>query len=143
MAGINVTAAQAADKWKRRLQASTEDIRIGVTAVTEAPTELAAQAADKYLAGVQAAVATGKYQRGLRRVSLQDWKDATLGKGLQRIASGAEAAVPKVTAFMQQLIPFEERLMAEVDAMPNLTLEDSIARMGFWARGMAAFEQAA
>lgn len=139
--GINITAQQAADKWKRRLQSSTEDIRNGVNAVDESPMEAAARNPDKYVQGVQAAVASGKWQGGLRRVTLQSWKDATLNKGLPRISTGAEAAVGKVGSFYADLFPYEARLQDEVSSMPDTTIEDSIARMTAWARGMSRFKR--
>ena len=141
MGNITVTAAQAAEKWARNLGNSTEDIKRGINAVEVSPTELAAQAKDKWVAGVQRAAQEGKFEAGLRRVNLADWRKAAIEKGLPRISSGAQAAVPKMTAFMTDLLPHEARLMEEIDVMPDTTIEDSIARMGACARGMASFRR--
>lgn len=133
------TAAQNAEKWGRNLKASTPDIRSGVEAVTESPMDKAADKADKYLEGVQAAVSSGKYQQRLRNTPLSVWKDNTLNKGIGRIAAGVDAAESKVEAFFSELIPFQTSLQAKVDAMADVNLEDSIARMTEWTRGMAKF----
>ena len=136
-----LTAAQIADKWRRRLEGSSEDYRAGVEAVTTSPTELAAKKQDKMLAGIQAAVSSGKWAAGLRRVDLAAWKKATIEKGVARLAAGAAAGVGKFEDFMQDLLPFQQALQAKIDAMPDVTFEDGVNRMTAWARGMRSFKR--
>ncbi len=136
---IRLTPAQIAEKHGRRLKGSVEDIRTGINAVTESPMQKAAKKPEKYLAGVQAAVSSGRWANRLNAVSLEDWKKAAIDKGLNRIAAGIDAALPKTTAFYEQLVPFEQNLQSKVQSMPDLTLEDSIQRMTAWARGMTGF----
>jgi len=138
---VKITPQQYAEKHARRLKASTEDIRLGVTRVTESPTEKAAAKQDKMLANLEESVRSGKWARGLRRVSLADWKEKTLSKGIGRIAAGIDAAHDKQVDFATQLFAHENQLLAQVGAMPDLTLEDSISRATAWIRGMAQFEQ--
>ena len=138
---IKITAEEFAEKQARRLKASTPDIRIGIERVTESPTAKAADKKDKMLANLQAAVNSGKWERGLRKVTLESWKDAALNKGLGRIAAGIDAAHDKVVDFASQLLPYEDRLQGEVNKMTDLTLEDNIARMTTWARGMNKFQK--
>ena len=135
------TPARAASKWSRNLQASTSEIRAGVEAVTDSPMEKAADAVDKYAEGVRRAVESGKFVSRLRATPLSLWKSNTLDKGIQRIAAGAQAAEGKMEAFFTQLLPFQENLSRTVDAMPDVTLEDSIQRMTAWTRGMADFRR--
>jgi len=47
----------------------------------------------------------------------------------------------KVEAFFGELLPFQDGLKNTVDAMPDVTLEDSIQRMTTWTRGMADFKR--
>ena len=138
---IKITPEEFAEKQARRLKASTPDIRVGIMRVTESPTAKAADKQDKMLANLQAAVNSGKWARGLRKVTLESWKDAALNKGLGRIAAGIDAAHDKVVDFASQLLPFEDRLQGEISKMPDLTLEDNIARMTNWARGMNKFQK--
>lgn len=135
------TPAQAAEKWGRRLKAAQPDIQRGVEAVTVAPTEQAANAQDKMLAKLTEAVTSGKWAKGLRRVTLQDWRDATIKKGIPRLAAGVDAGAPKMEAFMTEFLPHAERVSAEVAAMPDLTLEDSIARSNHAIRRLAEFQR--
>ena len=132
---------RSAQKWVRNLSGATEDIRAGVEDVTESPMDKAADAAEKYVQRVQEAVNSGKFQQRLRNTPLSKWKDNTLNKGRQRIGSGAQAAQSDVEEFFEELFPYQERLSREVDQMSDVTLEDSIARMTAWTRGMAEFHR--
>ena len=138
---VKLSPEEYAEKHARNLKASVPDIRAGVARVTESPTAKAAAQQDKMIARLQEAVASGKWAAGLRRVSLEEWKDKTLNKGVGRIAAGIDAAHDKVVAFASDLIPFENTLMGRIDAMPDLTLEDSIQRATEWIRGMAKFSR--
>jgi hypothetical protein len=140
MAGkIRLSAVQVAEKHGRRLKGSIEDIRTGIQSVTESPTAKAAKKADKYLQGVQAAVSSGRWANRLNSVTLEDWKKAAIDKGLGRIAAGVDNAMPKTTAFFDQLLPFEASLQDQVAKLPDLTLQDSIERAAAWMRGMNKF----
>jgi len=138
---IKVTPEEYAEKQARNLKASTPDIRRGVERVTEAPTQKAAQAQDKMLARLTEAVQSGKWARGLNRVTLEDWKGQMLNKGVPRIAAGIDAAHDKVVSFASELLPFQASLQSTVTRMPDLTLEDNIGRAAEWMRGMAKFKR--
>lgn len=138
---VKLTPQEFQEKHARNLKASVPDIRRGVERVTDSPTAKAAAQQEKMLSRLTEAVASGKWAAGLRRVSLEEWKDKTLNKGIGRIAAGIDAAAPKVVAFATDLIAFENTLMSRIEAMPDLTLEDSIQRATEWIRGMAKFER--
>jgi len=136
---IKLTPEQFAEKHARRLKGSTEDIRQGVQRVSVAPTLQAAAKQDKMLQNLTDAVQSGKWARGLKRVTLEEWKEKTLSKGIGRIAAGVDAAHDKMVSFGGQLLEYEATLQREVEGMNDLTLEDSISRMTHWVRGMAKF----
>jgi predicted transcriptional regulator len=115
-------------RWQRNLAGSVEKIREGIQAVTVSPTESALQAKDRYISGVQAAVADGRYEAGLRSVSLQQWQEAALTKGVSRIATGAQAAQTKVQRFMDAWLPAQAELSRKISQMPKGTIADSQAR---------------
>lgn len=123
------TAQQVAQKWAQNTGRSTDAVRAGVQATTVNPAERAAARQDAYLAGVQRAVADGKYRRGLSRVTLQSWQDAMINKGLTRIASGASAAQPKFATFMEKFLPHLAAGRAKLASMPRGDLQQNIARM--------------
>jgi len=134
-----LTPAEFAEKHARRLKGSQEDIRKGVAKVSEAPTAKAAAKADKMLANITAAVTSGKWAERLKAVSLEEWQEKMTIKGIPRIAAGIDAARVKVENFYAQLAPFQDTLQRKIDAMPDMTIEDSIARATEWMRGMAKF----
>ena len=141
MAKMRVTAEEFAEKHARRLKASVEDIRAGVERTTESPTAAAAAAQQKMIQNLTAAVQSGKWAQRLRSVSLEEWKEKTITKGLGRIASGIDGAHNKQVAFGAQLLAFESTLKDSIDKMPDLTIEDSIGRATAWMRGMTKFNR--
>lgn len=132
-----------AAKWQQNLSRSTDSIRRGIEAVTESPTASAARSADFWQAQVSAARAKDKFVANLNRVSLQDWKEAMITKGLNRIGTGATAAQGKMAAFMQQFLPYVESVAARVRQMPKGGVEEGIARAAAQIRGNAAFRRSA
>lgn len=134
---ITITAAEAAAKHANNLKNSIEEIRRGVMAVTENPMEKAAAAKDKWVAGIRDSA--DKWAARVSAVSMEDWKSAMLNKGVNRIAEGVDAAIPKTTAFFDRLLPFEANLQARVNQMPDTSLEDSVNRASTWIREMAKF----
>lgn len=134
--------ATAATNWANGMSNATAKITAGVNAVSVAPTQLAAQAANRMLAGIQAAVSSGKWQARLQAVTLQDWQQAMLNKGVPRVASGAQAAKPKFQTFLQQFLPYLQTGVQQMNAQqPRGDLEANIARATFMMRYNASFKQ--
>lgn len=131
--------AQVALKWQQRASAAGEAIKQGVNAVTVSPTEKAAQAKDKYLLGVQAAAASGAYENGLRKVTLDDWKRAMIDKGIANHQNGVRVGLPNMQRFLAEFLPHAERVSQEIAAMPNVTESDAEARMLANVRKMREF----
>lgn len=127
------------DKWANNLGAATDSIKAGVQAVSVSPMEKAAAKADDWANGVMRS--KDKFQRGLRRVSLADWQTATIEKGVPRVSSGAQAAKPKMQAFMTEFLPHVDRIAQQVRAMPKGGLDNGIARATAQIRGNATFRR--
>lgn len=135
-----LTPAEAAAKWSQRTTAAVPEYTAGIGRVTESPTAKAAGAADKMMANIMEAISSGRWAAALNKVTLTDWKAAATIKGAPRIAAGVQGAIPKQTAYYTELWPFLTNLQAEISAMPNLTLEDSIARASYYMRQMHDFK---
>jgi hypothetical protein len=129
----------SAQKWASNLGAATTAIQNGVAAVTVSPTSKAAQAVDRMVAGVQRAAASGKIANALNAVSLQSWQQSMTQKGIPRIATGAQAALPKFQAFLTQLIPFQQAGLAQLP--PRGDINQNIQRMTAWAQYMSTFKK--
>jgi len=117
---------QVATLWANRLQAAQTEIQAGVGRVTEAPGAAAARQVDVWLAKVTASRA--KWVRNTSAVTLQQWQSAMVNKGIPRVGPGAQAAIPKMTQFMTQWLPYVDQGAQTVRNMPNATLQDGIAR---------------
>lgn len=136
-----LTPKEAQEKHARRLKASIADIEAGVNRVTEAPGKKAAAKADKMLAGITESVRDGTWARRVGGVSLEEWKEKMVTKGVGRIAAGIDGAAAKTEDFFAQLFSYQDGLQSKLQAMPDLTLEDSINRMTTWVRDMAKFSK--
>lgn len=137
----NLSPAAVAQKWANRMASAGESMKNGVQSVTVAPTEQAAAAKDRWMAGLQRAASENKFEAGLRRVSLEDWKRSMIDKGVSNMQNGARTAVPKVTAFLGEFLPFADNVSKEIQAMPKGTIEDSINRSTAAIRKLAAFKR--
>jgi len=132
---------EAAEKHARRLKNAIEDIRKGVERVNEAPTVKAAEKIDKMKQRLLEAFENGKVERGLRSVTLDEWKRAFLEKGLNSIAKGVDLAKDKLEKVYEKMFDHIDKGLAELEKMPDLTLEDSIRRVEFWMRHMHKFKK--
>jgi len=102
-----VSADQAAADWVSGISAKTAKMQANVQAVTVAPGQLAARQKAVYVQNVQARA--DHWAARVGRVSLQEWQNAMITKGIPRVATGASAAQAKMTAVFAQLLPFIER----------------------------------
>lgn len=134
-----LTPKEAQEKHARRLKGAVEDMRLGVEKVTEAPTKKAAAKKEKMRANLMSAIDSGKWERGLGRVTLEDWKDKMINKGIGRVAAGVDGAAVKVEGFYAEVFPFIDAEKRKLETMPDVTLEDNINRMTTFIRGMAKF----
>lgn len=131
------TPERAAAKWSRNLANSIDDYKAGIQAVTVNPMQEAAAKADVYVRRVQEAVNSGKYQRRLLAVNVDDWKRETIKNGSQNLATKAQQAQPKYLRAAQELFPIIERIRAEVKRMPKDTRQQRIARSARFQEMMA------
>ncbi len=136
-----LTPAQFQEKHARRLTAAVQDVKDGIDRVTVNPCELAAAKQAKMLANLTAAVNDGRWAAGLKRVTLEAWKDKAKNVGAGRIPAGIAAAKAKVIAFAEQLLPHIDAGQAKIANLPDITLEDNINRMVEFTRHMADFKR--
>lgn len=133
-----VNAQQWLDKWGRRLSSAGPDIQAGVNRVQRAPGQDAAAAADRMLLGVQQSIQDGTWQNNVSKVSLQDWKDSMINKGVPRLAQGVAAAQKNSAGKIQELLSAVDAAAAAANALPKGSLEQNIQRSVVFQREMAA-----
>lgn len=138
-----ISVAEASRKWRENT-ASPSAItayKNGISAVTENPMAKAAAKADKYLAGIQEAVQSGKYRESLLAVPEAVWKQNAIDVGASRIASGVKKGASKMESHLTNFLPFLANVQQAVNAMPDTSLEDRIAKSAEMQRRTAAYKR--
>ena len=136
---VRVNSADATAKWLANLSAASDRMKNGAMGVQTAPGVLAANAADKWLAKVTQS--KQKFIDRVKSVSLADWQNSYINVGIPRVAQGAQAKQQKVTAFFDQFLPYLQTGLAQIDKLPNVTLEDGIARASAMIRYNSKFKR--
>lgn len=131
MAKKNLNPQNVAAKWSQNLGSAGQAYSDGVKAVSVSPGQSALANAQAYLNGVMQSFNNGTYQKGLQSFSLQDWQNAAINKGAQRLSSGASTAKSKMQSFFSAYIPQLQSIQSQVDGMPNDTYEARKARANF------------
>lgn len=134
------SSADVAAAWSRGLLAAKSKIIAGVNAVTVAPTQKAAAAVDKYLSGVQEAVNSGRYVKRLQAVTLADWKDSLINKGMKNLDNGVRQGENKVVKFMDQYLPFIRQASARIQQMPSGGRANAMDRVSANLDALAQFK---
>lgn len=136
-----LTPQEAREKYTRRMKGATEDIKRGVERVREAPGAKAAAKQEKMRQGILDAIDSGKWKQRVSAVTVDEWRNHMLNKGLNRISAGVDAAADKLDTFYGQLFEHQDRVGATVDKMDDLTFEARLERMVAYSRGMREFKR--
>lgn len=126
---VNLSPDAISDKWKRRITGAVQDIVTGIDSVTDNPMEAAAGKKDKMLANITRSIQDGSWEKGLKNVSLSDWKSKTKAKVSQRLAGGVEESMGKRRNFDTWMVNRLNGVLPRIKEMPDLTIEDSINRV--------------
>ena len=120
---------QIVQKWQNNLARSGEAVKAGVQNVTVAPGQKAAAAANKYAQNTQEAVNSGKFQRRVSAVSLTDWQNAMIQKGIPRLNTGAAAGAAKMGKYLTVAAPVYEDIRQTTANMPNNNTDEALAKV--------------
>ena len=102
--------------------------------------ELAVAKKDRLRARILEAIDSGKWEKNLLSVSVEEWKNAVINKGIPRIAQGVNEAKPIMEDFFSQLLPYVENVRKEIAEMPDVTIDDAINRVTTFIRRMHEFQ---
>lgn len=128
MADLATTVA----RWRDSASAGQQRYAEGVQATQVDVVGRAIAAQPKMLANVTQAITSGRWARRLSDVGTAGWKAATLAKA-SNYATGITAGVDSYQRAMQTWLPIIQSAAASVNAMPNASFADSIARMTQYA----------
>jgi len=124
---------KAAERWVSkqiaRAAVATEDFKAGVEAPDRDPIKAALDASAKRAAKVRESLEKKTWEAAMRKVSVDEWKKATLEKGADRFARGIEFAEPKIRKFVAAFQPKLQEIQNAVRALPDVTDADREKRM--------------
>ena len=139
MAGVKATPDSSAQRWAQGLAGAGSKVREGVSAVQQAPGARAAAAVDRYLQGVQQSA--DKFRSNVAAVSLGDWQDAMINRGIPNMGTAAQQKQSKYQSAIADLLPHIAEVSRRVQSMPKGTLQDSINRQIAFTQGMAGYRK--
>jgi len=137
---VKATPQSAAGDWATRLAGAGDKITRGVQAVSVAPGQRAVQKKAKMVQNWTDAINNGKWERNTAAVGLEEWRSDMINKGIPRIGQGANAAKTKMENFYGKFFPFLNQVAAQIDSMPDVTLEDRIAKAAAQMRAVSKFQ---
>ena len=135
-----LSAKEYADKMIRRVGGALDDMKTGIEKVSVAPSKKAVEKKAKMKANLIASIDNGKWEKNLGAVTLDDWKGKMVNIGLARVQPGIEAARSKIEVFAEKFFPFQDQVLAKINAMPDATLEERIAKSAAYMRESAKFQ---
>lgn len=129
MAGVKATPQDANAAWKTNFAGATAKYQRGVQAFQGDPTKLAAAAADRWAANVQAAKPT--FVAKLQAVPAGYWQSRAATVGANNLAAGATKGADRQLAFMTnflgQLGQVVQSLPARGSYAENMTRQRAFA----------------
>lgn len=131
------TAQEWLQKWSTNLNGAATYIKNGVNRVTVAPGQSAAAAADRMLAGVTNSITNGTWQKAVAGVSLQQWQQSMINKGIPRLQQGTAQAVATKQDKIAQLLQNVDQATASISNLPKGGLQQGIARATAYMTAMS------
>ena len=136
---MKTNATAAAQKWATNLGGAVNAYTQGVQGVTVAPGQKAAAAQATYIARVTEKAPI--WAANVAAVGLGEWQQAAVSKGAPRLASGAAAAQPKFTTFLNALMQYEANGLGSLP--PRSASGNNDQRMLAWSNYMKNFKKPA
>jgi hypothetical protein len=137
---VRVDAQTGSQNWQSGFGSSGAKYQRGVEGVSSAPNAKAAAALPRWIASVTSKATQDKFVAKNNAVTLESWKSATVQFGVPNLSRGAQKGQTKYAAFATKFYPFLSSTLSKINAMPNVTLEDRIARATELMRSNAAYK---
>jgi hypothetical protein len=127
--------ATTVQRWKDSASVGQQRYVEGVQQTQKDVVGLAVAAQPKMLANVQQAITSGRWARRLQERGTAGWKAATVAKAAN-YATGIAAGGDDYQRAMTEWLPIIQSAAASVQAMPNTSFADSLARMTAYATAL-------
>jgi len=135
-AKITKNVDEIVKRWQNGLANASETITNGVKATEVSPGKRAAAAKDAWVRAMQSKEVQDRWANEVGKVTLEEWQQAMINKGIPNITNGVNAAAGKMTNFYDWLVKTENEILNKINAMPELTLEQRIQRAVAWMKAM-------
>ena len=119
--------ATAVERWAAGASTGQQRYTEGIQNTTADPAARAIAAKGKLLANFTGAVNSGRWERNLAKAGKAKWQASSIAKA-GNWATGISAGRSAYEAAMQTWLPFINSTAAQVQSMPNGSIEDSAAR---------------
>lgn len=139
---VRLAPTDGANAWQQGFGAAGAKYQRGVQNVTDAPNAAAAKALPRWIASVTSKDTQDKYVAKNNAVTLQSWQQATIQYGVPNLSRGAQKGQSKYATFAGKFYPYLSTGLAQVSAMPNVTLQDRIAKAVAMMQYNAGFKSA-
>lgn len=133
MGVTNVDPTTLAQTWAQNLAGANARMQAGAQAVTTPPGQAAAAQQAVWLANVTASAPL--WAQKVSAVTLPQWQQAYITKGLPRVATGAQAAQASFATTLGKILTAERAIVAGLPARGNL--QANIARATAFMQAMA------
>lgn len=131
------TLQQTVERWKNSASGAQTRYTEGVQGTQVDVVQRAVAAKGKLIANFAASVNNGTWERKLAAVGTAGWKAATVAKA-SNYSTGIAAGESKFQAAMQVWLPRTQAIAAQVHAMPNNGIADSVNRARAFMEAMHA-----
>lgn len=138
-----VTASQWLNSWGNGLNASGPAIQAGVNAVKTAPGIAAAAQQNLMLANITAAITSGRWAAAVSAVTLPQWQQAMISKGIPHIPQGVSAAQQNKVAQITKFLGNVDTAVNAIASMPKGGLQNNINRAVAYMNAMSTASQSA
>ena len=125
---VRISSTDGATAWSQGFGASGAKYQRGVQNVKTAPNAKAAAALPRWIASVNSKAVQDKFVANNNAVTLQSWQAATTQYGVPNLSRGATKGATKYSTFAAKFYPYLSQGLAQIQAMPNITLQDRIAK---------------
>jgi len=121
--------ARWVEKQIGRATIAGPEYEAGIKAPQRNPIEAALAANAKRIARLKDSIEKKTWETTMGKLTLKDWQDPALAKGVERFPRGVELAKPKIERFVTKWQPILSGIQDEVRAMPEETDAQREARM--------------
>lgn len=131
------------ERWSAKYQSRTAvarpDYEWGIRNPARSPTAAAIAAKATLKAKMADAATWDKWEAARKYVGDEGWSKAAIEKGAVRYGPGVTFGAPKQAEFAGKFAPHLKTGVDAIMKMPNISLEDKIARAGAMIRHNATF----